>query len=452
MDFFPNGIALVSLVALAAQGLRVLVEQQREIADRRHKATLEWWRLQAAVLTAPHQPQFPALTHGTWHGTAPQGPQAAAAAPVVTEAPTPALPGVVTLDTLLAQGWRPRPDRLLLGLGPDGARYEVPADDKLCHVLTVGRTGYGKSSFNRLLLPQLIACGYDVYLLDVDYTPVDPKNGEEWWPIAQRTAPGAALFELDDIRAAIEDAAAEVDRRHVLRRQARDAGAPVPWTPRFYAIEEAPELTSRYPELMDKLAHVLRRGRRVDVFALLIAQSALIKVIGGNSGDRGQFGTVAYMGGEPTSARAILGPGPEPGGRGLARLRCYGVPTAVDARIPYGTNSGIRALLGTDARPTTVATNQATTPATIIDSTATTVATTGGRVVANPDAATTPTSSPVSQDAERALALFIEHKSMAKVVQILDGITSSQGRIYQEAVTRRSADVAAAMAARLGHS
>jgi hypothetical protein len=92
---------------------------------------------------------------------------------------------------------------------------------------------------------------------------------------------------------------------------------------------------------------------------------------------------------------------------------------------------------------TAPATNQATGAATIIDVEAVnleaTNAATGSQEM--------PTASP---EQERALDLFIEHKSMAKVVKIMDGIESSQGRTYQDAVTRRSADVAAAMAAERG--
>jgi hypothetical protein len=68
-------------------------------------------------------------------------------------------------------------------------------------------------------------------------------------------------------------------------------------------------------------------------------------------------------------------------------------------------------------------------------------------------AATTPATTPdVSPEAQRALDLFITHKSMARVVKLMDGIESHQGRTYQDAVTRRSADVAAAMAAYRGQS
>jgi hypothetical protein len=372
------------------------------------------------------------------------GPREGAAPPAPapeTPAPVLPLPGLVTLDQLLRTGWRPDPDHVLLGLGPGGVRYEVPADDKLCHVLTVGRTGYGKSSFNRLLLPQLIACGFEVYLLDLDYAPVDPRNGEEWWPIAERTTPGDALYAVADIRAAIKEARAEVDRRHTIRRTVRGVAADL-WPRRFYAIEEAPELVSQYPEFMDDAAHVLRRGRRVDVYLLLISQSGLIKVIGGNSDDRAMFGTIAYVGGVPTSARALLQETvPEPEGKGLARLRCYGVRTSADARLPYGDNAGIRALLATNSA-TTAATNgygPGYTMATdnVIDLQARVAKSTPGVA----DVA-------ISADARRALELFLAGKSMAEIVWELRGIKSSEGGKYQAALTECTDLVRQAMKAK----
>lgn len=421
-----QALAAFVLVAIAIWALgAVCAREDRALLHRERLAETG-----ASVRRAAYQPQYPMLhTLNTPYTEVERKALPGPPAPVVSDVPIPPLPGLVTLDQLLLTGWRPDPDHILLGLGSGGVRYEVPADDKLCHVLTVGRTGYGKSSFNRLLLPQLIACGFEVYLLDLDYAPVDPRNGEEWWPLAERTTPGDALYRIGDIRAAIKDARAEVDRRHEIRRQVRGPAADL-WPRRFYAIEEAPELVSQYPEFMDDAAHVLRRGRRVDVYLLLITQSGLIKVLGGNSGDRAMFGTIAYVGGEPTSARALLQERvPEPEGKGLARLRCYGVTTSVDARLPYGNNAGIRMLLATNS-----ATPQATN---IID-----VATYQATRIPPQNQATTPD---VSLEAKRALRLFREYKSMARVVEAMYGITSDKGRVYQSKLTEVSAMVAEAI-------
>lgn len=84
------------------------------------------------------------------------------------------------------------------------------------------------------------------------------------------------------------------------------------------------------------------------------------------------------------------------------------------------------------------ATRQATTGATtVID-----LATWHAAPVATNTQATTPD---VSQEAQRALRLFQEHKSMARVVEMMYGITSDKGRIYQTKLTEVSALVAEAI-------
>jgi hypothetical protein len=353
MDFFPNGIALVSLVALAAQGLRVLVEQQREIADRRHTVGMEALRLQAAVLTAPHQPQFPALTHGTL-----QAPPGAPSPPVVTEAPTPALPGVTTLGQVLDTGWRPSRDAILLGQGPGGVNYTVPLP-RLLHALLVGPTNVGKSTIERLIVPQLQVIGCETEWWNPHYTPRDFDTDEDWEAIAAHTRAGRALSEEAEILAALEALALqELPARKARYRQ----GLP-PGPPRFYVIDEAPILAGYDKRFMEWLGTILREGRKFGLYVIMATQDALVSTLGGHSGMRAQAQTIYYGGGDRYSAKALLGFVPaDPPGQGVVWLKSAATPDVQQVRVPWPQNADLARLYGPTTattaplRPTTVPT------------------------------------------------------------------------------------------------
>jgi predicted ABC-type transport system involved in lysophospholipase L1 biosynthesis ATPase subunit len=112
----------------------------------------------------------------------------------------PALPGALDLSALECN---PTLDHILLGVDELG-QITVSVPD-LCHVALLGSTGGGKSNLLRLILPQLQKIGASVILADPHFAPLDPENGDDWRPIADRlihapavsaarNRPGAELY------------------------------------------------------------------------------------------------------------------------------------------------------------------------------------------------------------------------------------------------------------------
>src|SRR5690348_6482402 len=109
MDLFPDGVALATgLIGVPSMIAYKLHERQAAArADRMHERELA-----RDVAVAPYQSPYPAGVHTlNLHGVLPERTPAPPADPVVADLPVPALPGVTTLDSLLAEGWRPAPDR-----------------------------------------------------------------------------------------------------------------------------------------------------------------------------------------------------------------------------------------------------------------------------------------------------------------------------------------------------
>lgn len=348
---YPSYLAGIQTQLTATAQTQDLV---RETALKDALLPFQTVALAALYLSVPVM-LFSGLGYALWRATRPLTPDLRPptytrmeSLPVVAKVPaqTPVtvtgLPGVTNYGTLghnAATG-------ILLGVGANGARYVVPPGDALCHVLVFGSTGGGKSTFYRLVLAQLIAAGCDVWLLDPHYAPVDPKNGDEWWPIAQASAPRRAIFETHEIIAVINAAIVELDRRLKLRHLGQ------PWgPPRFYAIEEAPILADYDPNFLQKFGKLLKEGRKVDLFGVLSSQSALQRVLGGTSADTAQFGTLAYMGADVAAATRLFGAKvEEPPGKGLARLKCsMGIAGRYEGmvRVPMLPNHELRTLLGT---------------------------------------------------------------------------------------------------------
>jgi hypothetical protein len=266
-------------------------------------------------------------------------------------APEPQLPGVTDMMQLLRQGFKPSKQNILLGLGPGGTQVRVAADDTLCHVAVAGSTGSGKSNIMRSLTAQLIASGMDVYILDPHFAPIDDRSGEDWRPIAERSALGRAVFEPTEISLLIHELNDEVTRRLENRREGRSNGIP-----RFYMVEEAPFMASYDKKFMANLMRVLREGRKLDLYLILSAQDMLVKTLGGSTGIRSQFGTTMYGGGDPFTGRALLRTQkdvPEPPGRGVVWCRSATNTQPQLVRVPLVSNDSLYKIL--DWRPGTIA-------------------------------------------------------------------------------------------------
>ena len=350
------------------------------------------------------------------------------------EAPA-GLPDVTDLANI-ARDFRPSKDAILLALGDGGERLTAPVS-ALCHVALCGATGQGKSNLLRLLLPQLQAIGARVVLTDPHYADIDPENGDDWRPIRQRLYLPPAV-KPRDIDAMLDYMCSELDRRLELRNKGEKVGAPL-----FLAYDELPVIVDTLKDAPERLGRILREGRKVAILTVGASQEFLVKTIGGSSGARDQYRTAYYVGGDRTSASALLDlpvrtidDGPL--GHGVALLRSKATPAARLVRVPLASNAGVAMLLGAAESGYHVATTDAdsglhvaTTERPFGFQAVATCKPDGSLMVASDNQAT---SAPESPEAARAMQLFLQGADPAAIVLELRGIKSSEGRRYQQAL------------------
>lgn len=255
-----------------------------------------------------------------------------------------ALPGAVELGNVLTGP--PALDRVLIAIGPGGTPLFVAARD-LCHVALTGSTGGGKSNLLRLLLAQLLAAGARVVLADPHYAPIDPDDPQtgDWRPIERRllSPPAVSPDEIGDLLTWTDQ---ELTDRLDMRRAGERVGPPL-----FLALDELPSIHAQVNGAADVLGRVVREGRKVGVFAVSSAQDFLVKSIGGSGAARDNFRTAYYVGGDKTSAAALLDVkardiDDSSLGRGVVMLRNQSAaPTATIARVPLVSNESLYRLL-----------------------------------------------------------------------------------------------------------
>jgi hypothetical protein len=243
----------------------------------------------------------------------------------------------------------------------------------LHHIGLAGPTGAGKTNVFRLLLGQTEACADDaeVYLANPNYAPIkiNEKSVEDWRPIAARlSAPPA--WRIEDIMAILDGAVAELETRR--EQQQRD---PRPRKTIYYAFGEWPAIYSMVlyeygkktaEQTVAKMGRLLREARQYNLRVVSEFQDALVQTIGGNSGLRENYRTVVYLGGDPTTARALLDlkPGQSVkedglGQLGAAVIRCQSNPL-VRGRVPFMSNQALYMLLGEPEMPLPDKVNQLT--------------------------------------------------------------------------------------------
>lgn len=333
-----QALAMLVLLGFAVWGLALVRGREERALLHRERQT----EARASIARAAYTPAYPMLHTLNLHTAEPK----ALPAPLPVVADRPALPGPLTLGQVQAGGWAPTVGAILLGVGPAGALLTVPIGDQLCHVVTAGKTGSGKSNTLRLLLTQLAAVGAEYYICDPHFTPVNPTTGEDWRALALASAPRRALTGKGEIVALVDGLAAEVDAR-LTRWHAGTAPGPA----RFYLFEELPSLADADKDFMRKLGRLLREGRKLGLYVITAAQDMLISTVGGSAGLRSQFATVYYGGGDPYTARALLAVKvAEPPGRGVCWLRSVADVEPRQVRVPLVTNADIAGLLGETAR------------------------------------------------------------------------------------------------------
>jgi energy-coupling factor transporter ATP-binding protein EcfA2 len=445
MDFWPDGIALAALVSgagILANGFRSLqlataerVERQRaaDRAERMHARELA-----AQIATAPYQSPFPALTHYNGRDV-----PVLDRAPVITDAPPPAVPSPPTFAQLRAQGLIQPGPSFPLGMQADGTlRWATWLD--VYNMLVVGLSGFGKSTLMRYLACMNMLNSGRLVIIDPHGESGDESLLATLLPLERAflckpaTTPAAARAALHDADTIMQD------RLH---------GRSTDLTPILVIADEFNEImTHRSWEPVAPLAANYfsignKSGRKKRCYGMVAAQIPLADQLGGSE-VRDSFVAQAVFRSRKKQAQLLDFEAREKAeikGLEVGVMYFQGARDTEPTKL-YPPNT-------TPADGAALATELATWAANIVDVTATTVANSGYPSVAEGVSQSSPNISAVSPEQKRALDLFIEHKSMARVVAIMDGVDSTQGSTYQKCVTRRSADVAAAaqaMAARLG--
>jgi len=396
-----------------------------------------WWRRygaresvfadkQIAMMRARTQPA-PNATSFTYHD-----------AHQITSAPMVQLPELASAPAQLpaaldlsAIAYTPTRDHILLGLDEIG-QITVGVQD-LCNVALLGATGGGKSNLLRLILPQLQKIGASVILADPHFAPIDPENGDDWRPIADRLiqAPARSAAEIDQALSFMTD---ELARRLERRNKNQPVGPPL-----FFAFDELPVICDLVKDAPARLGKLLREGRKVHLLTIGASQSMLIKEIGGSSTVRDQYRTAFYCGGDRKSASAMLDM-PErdiddgPLGQGVVLLRSKATAPARLVRVPLVSNASLYQLLGA-AQSGVVAPTEALNPLSPTSFGFAAMATarngieTGSKPVGETGNVAPASAIPTSETA-RILALFKSGKSTADIVRELYG--SITGTPYQK--------------------
>ena len=302
---------------------------------------------QAEIARAVHQPGQ--LPHSVNMRTNENYVDTSSAPAQITTAPElPSVPSVTSFSDVL-HDFTPTKDAILLALGDGGEKLTAPIG-QLCHVALCGATGQGKSNLLRLLLPQLQYIGAKVVLADPHYADLDPENGDDWRAICGRLymPPAVKPRDIDQLLSWMLE---ELDRRLVLRNKGQRVGAPL-----FLAYDELPVIVDSVKDAPERLGKILREGRKVNMLTVGASQDFLVKTIGSSTGVRDCYRTAFYVGGDRTSAAALLDMPARtiddgPLGHGVAMLRSKATPAARLVRVPLANNASIYQLLNPGSLP-----------------------------------------------------------------------------------------------------
>lgn len=392
---------------------------------------------QAAMMRATKQ-VAPLATSFTYHDAH------QVSAPAQLTASEPASAGLPAALDLAAIAHTPTIDHILLAIDELG-QITVSIPD-LCHVGLLGSTGGGKSNLLRLIMPQILKIGGKCILADPHFAPLDPENGDDWRPIADRLihAPAVSAAAIDS---ELDFMLEELARRLELRRENKPLGPPM-----FFCYDELPVITDLVSDAPARLGKLLREGRKVSLLTIGASQSMLIKEIGGSSTLRDAYRTVFYAGGDKKSAAAMLDLAERniddgPLGKGVVLLRSKATAPARLVRVPLVSNAALYSMLGVQVAPQIAPTEPISNPLqTSFGFAAMATARNGIETAPKPVAETgnvaLGSDIPTAEHA-RILALFRSGKSTADIVRELYGTIT--GTPYQKRRAEIEAVIRAAM-------
>ncbi len=287
-----------------------------------------------------------------------------AAEPIVD---LPGIPSLVNLPDLFI-GKNPSLESLVIGVGNSGP-VSLPLHD-LMHMLAVGASGWGKSTWLRSLIWQLAQVPEPVEVMAIDISGSEFNILHQWdrlrYPVARTTDEAEGL--LDQIRN-------EIGRRKALWEK----------VPLASSLPEYNELTGEklapWICFADELTNLMNQGgvirpfretvqtaRQYGLFMVVSGQSVVSSVI--DTQTRGQFSTRLCFHAEPSSSRVVVDDrsAARIGIKGRAIAQLFGMPR-MEIQGPYVSKSDLAMVLS-DGGPRRPAPTPAPTPAPVIDETA----------------------------------------------------------------------------------
>lgn len=236
------------------------------------------------------------------------------------QAPT-SWPREITLDEML-RGRRPSIDDLVIGARPgENGGLEVVSRSlhELMHVLAVGTTGWGKSSWLRAMVYQMASAREPVEVVAIDASGSALNALHGWgklrYPVARQAGEAVAI---------LEQVTQEIDRRmswyeqhptvENLREYNRATGADLP--PWVVIADESTHLLHQQG-IGSPLREVVQRARQYGIYLLLAGQTAKASVI--DTEIRDQFSSRVCFHTSPTSSRVVLDDSAASGIRDLGR-------------------------------------------------------------------------------------------------------------------------------------
>ena len=235
---------------------------------------------------------------------------------------------------LLASGWRPTADNLILGVGASGPIYGRLADLLSCGVL--GRPGSGKTSLLRLVAVQACAVGVKVIAFD-------PHGGLDLVGVEVASS-------MAEIAELAQSVMAELDARIAQRR----AGQPL-----LVLADELPAWAAGSESGRACLRRIVLEGRKYQCFAYIGGQTLPAGLLDG-IGVRDSLSSRYVFRSSPTVARQMIETEParraialEPGQALLDCARTSG-PTVVSipwVEAPGSTSGGVEVLPGSATSP-----------------------------------------------------------------------------------------------------
>lgn len=212
-------------------------------------------RLEVQAVAAAHQvPQSMSLSY---RGEMPD---------VATlDTPAATLPTAPPLRDLVAGGFTPTMQRVILGYGVNGPVY-APLSG-LLSTAVAGRPGQGKSTLLRLVAYQTIAAGGAVYLLDPHGSIADDVKD------APVKANAGTARELADVSGVLLE---ELDKRlHRYRAGRRD------FSPILALVDELPAVALASKPAMNAAGRLVLEGRKVGMYCFVSGQGLPAQQFGG---------------------------------------------------------------------------------------------------------------------------------------------------------------------------